>query len=58
MLAASLLAQVSLEHMVGDEERAKKVLVGYVSAQLQSGLAAMEAALQLGDAELSYRAIS
>ena len=42
--------------MVGDEERAKKVLVGYVSAQLQSGLAAMEAALQLRDVELSYRA--
>lgn len=56
MLAANLRAQVSLKHMVGDEERAKKVLVGYVSAQLQSGLAAMEAALQLSDAELSYRA--
>lgn len=42
--------------MVGDQERAKRAIVGYISAQLQSGLVAMEAALTLKEPELSFRA--
>ncbi len=42
--------------MWGEEQSAKQVLVSYVSAQLQSSLVAIEAALNMGDHRLSFEA--
>lgn len=56
MLAGHALSRVSWIYMVGDTERAKRAIIGYMSAQLQSALAAMEAALALNDPQLSFEA--
>lgn len=42
--------------MVGEQQRARRVITSYMAAQLQTGLATMEAALSLGNTELFFEA--
>jgi hypothetical protein len=42
--------------MVGEQQRARRVITSYMAAQLQTGLATMEAALSFDDTELFFEA--